>query len=292
MLSRSVLGDLASHSFGFVPDDALANFQLPSPIFDGTSDFAAFSAMAIAVKVTPAPTLPKTALYLTEAGDTSAISVNDLHQGQIGDCFLISSIGELALTHSSAITNMIKQNANGTESVTLYTAPNGTSSYYGETTFKATTVTVNNNFLASGVNNGSNQDVVNGQKETWPQVLEEAVANLDGGYGAISNGGNPMIAMEQLTGHSASFMSPASLTLQGLQSDIAAGDLIAMDTPNNAGLPFNLVGNHAYMFEKLTITSGGAMVQLGNPWGVDQPALIPLAQLSKGFAEVDIGKFA
>ena len=37
----------------------------------------------------------------------------------------ISSIGELALNHPAAITNMIHVNANGTETVTLYTAANG-----------------------------------------------------------------------------------------------------------------------------------------------------------------------
>ena len=46
-------------------------------------------------------------LYLQETGDTSLISVNDINQGQIGDCFLLSSIGEIALWHPSAITNMI-----------------------------------------------------------------------------------------------------------------------------------------------------------------------------------------
>src|SRR5690349_24763804 len=36
-------------------------------------------------------------LYLQEAGDTSLISVRDINQGQMGDCFLLSSIGEIAL---------------------------------------------------------------------------------------------------------------------------------------------------------------------------------------------------
>jgi hypothetical protein len=232
---------------------------------------------------------PTQVLYLIEPGTTTAISVGDLYQGQIGDCFLISSIGELALTHPGAINNMIHSNANGTETVTLYTASNGSLPGFGTTAFKPVAVTVENVFPSYSVDTGATQDVVNGQKEIWPQVLEKAVATLDGGYGAIADGGNPMIAMEELTGQTATFMSPASLTLAALQGCIAAGDLIAMDT--SAGSPlYNLVGDHAYMFEKLTMQGSTAMLQLGNPWGFDQPTLIPLSQLAKGIVEVDIGK--
>src|SRR5262249_11459555 len=114
---------------------------------------------------------------------------------------------------------------------------------------------------------------------------------LNGGYSAISNGGNPMIAMEELVGQTTTSVSPASLTLQQLQGYMAAGDLIVMDTPFSGALPYNLVNSHAYMLESVTVISGTPMVQLGNPWGFNQPALIPLAQLASGIIEVDIGQF-
>ena len=235
-------------------------------------------------------------MYLTEPGDASAISVNDINQGQIGDCFLLSSIGELALFHPAAITNMITANANGTETVTLYDAANGSLPTYGTTSFKATSVTVTNSaFLSDGVNNGATQDVVGTQKEIWVQVLEEAVANLCGGYNAIANGGNPMIAMEELTGCSATSISPSALTVAELQSYTAAGDLVVMDTANSSSLPYSLVGDHAYMFVGLTTVNGTPMVQLDNPWGPSiaayAPQLIPLSALSQGIVEVDIGQY-
>ena len=87
-------------------------------------------------------------------------------------------------------------------------------------------------------------------------------------------------------------MSPASLTLSQLQSFMAAGDLIVMDTPSAGTLPYGLFNCHAYMFESLTMVSGTAMVQLGNPWGFDQPSPIPLSMLATGIVEVDIGQFA
>ena len=42
-----------------------------------------------------------------------------------------------------------------------------------------------------------------------------------------------MIAMEELTGQTATSVSPAALSLQQLQSYITAGDLITMDTPSS-----------------------------------------------------------
>ncbi len=231
----------------------------------------------------------KMALYLTETGDTTPVSVNDIHQGQIGDCFLLSSIGEEVLTSNASISAMIKSNTNGTETVTLYEAKNGSLATFGTTQFKAVTVTVANNFQANSVNNGSTQDVVGGVKEIWPQVLEQAVAQLNGGYSSIANGGNPVIAIEELTGKAANFYSAASVTLSQLQSYVTAKDMIVLDTSAAGNSTYNLVGSHAYMFDGLVVKSGTTYVQALNPWGVDQPNLIPVSSLGKAFVEMDVG---
>lgn len=234
----------------------------------------------------------KMALFLTEAGDATAISANDIHQGQIGDCYLLSPMGDLAGSHASMISNMIHVNADGTETVTLFKALNGSAAMPGATAFKAITETVNNLFPTNGVNNGSSQDVVNGTKEIWAQVLENAAAQAGGGYSGIGNGGNPAMAMEELTGHSAYAYSPNGITAAVLQSFIAAGDIMTFDTKGSAGLGYNLVSGHAYMFNSVVATSGGPAVSLSNPWGFDQPSLIPVSKLSSVFAEVDVGKTA
>src|SRR5579863_8073929 len=178
-----------------------------------SGDLAADRAMPSASAAAAAPTTPgtaATALYLLEPGNTSLISIYDINQGQIGDCFLLASIGEIALWHPSAIMNMIHANADGTETVTLHLAASGQLPTYGTTQFRATTVTVTNVFPSYAVNNGATQDVVNGVKEIWVQVLEKAVATLEGGYNSIAYGGYPEIAMEELTGQQASWMSPGS----------------------------------------------------------------------------------
>jgi Calpain family cysteine protease len=266
--------------------------------YTGTSDAAYLQSPLIDLAASAALSMPTAvaltqALFLTEAGTTTAISVADINQGQLGDCFLLSSFGEEALFHPSAITNMIHNNGNGTETVTLYTDRSGHLPTFGSTSFKAATVTINNSFPTNSVDNGAKQDVVGRQKEIWPQVVEKANATFNGGYGAIANGGYPVLAMEELTGQMAASISPVNLTLAALQKYIAAGDLITMDTSSNGGLPYGLVNNHCYMFEKLIGSSGSAMVQLGNPWGFDQPSAIPLSQLSRGgIVEVDIGHTA
>ena len=98
-----------------------------------------------------------------------------------------------------------------------------------------------------------------------------------------------MIAMEELTGHAASYMSAASVTLANLQSFVTAGDLVVMDTLSRGSLPNGLFNNHAYMFEGVTGSGASAMVHLGNPWGFDQPTPMLVSQLSHGFVEVDVG---
>ncbi|GAC1339915.1 MAG: hypothetical protein NVSMB18_08980 [Acetobacteraceae bacterium] len=234
----------------------------------------------------------KMALYLTETGDTAAVNINDIHQGQIGDCFLLSSIGEIARTHPDFIQKMIHANADGSETVQLYVGRNGFLPSPGATTYKPVAVTVSNVFPTYAANNGATQDVVGSQKEIWVQVVEKAVSALGGGYSSIANGGNPTVAMEELTGHAASYMSAGSVTADMLKSFSAAGSLVTFDTPNRSNLPFNLVGNHAYMFEGLVSTGGSMSVALGNPWGYHQPMLIPVSQIGKTFAEVDVGRIA
>jgi hypothetical protein len=253
-----------------------------APVYD--PDFASAPKVSVSDPVELTQTL-----YLTESGDANAVSLDDIHQGQMGDCFLLSSIGEIAMLKPSFIQGMIHSNASGTETVTLYEASNGRLPVWNTTAFKAVSETITNVFPTDSVNSGVGQDVVGSMKEIWPQVLEKADATLNGGYAGIANGGSPVIAMEELTGVAATYMSPSGVSLAVLQSFIKADDLIVMDTLSRGNLPDGLVNDHAYMFESVTGSGATATVQLANPWGFDQPAPILLSQLSRGIGEVDIG---
>jgi hypothetical protein len=265
-------------------------FLDPSTLVDGIADPGFVGAFGIGP--VGASTSLTYALYLTERGDSNAISLNDIHQGYIGDCFLLSPIGEIARVQPSFIANMVHVNSNGTETVTLYNA--NLSNWYAKS-WKPVAATVSNVFQSNSVNSGAGQDVVGNQKEIWPQVLEKAVATLNGGVNGslapIANGGYPFLAMEQLTGKPASWMSPASLTLPQLLNMVAAHDLLTFDT-YYSNQQYNLVGNHSYMFEGVTGSGAAAVLHFGNPWGFDQPAPIPFSQVSRVFAQVDVGHVA
>jgi hypothetical protein len=231
-------------------------------------------------------------LYLQEPGDAAAISVYDINQGQMGDCYLLSSIGEIALFHPSLITQMIQANADGTETVTLYKAANGSLPNIGTATYAPDAINVTNTFPSNSVNNGATQDVYDGQKEIWVQVLEKAVATLNGGYNNIANGGIPSISMEELTGCAAASYSVSAVSLPQLQTDISGGDLITFDTQDSQSLPYGMYGDHAYMFESLSTVNGTVMVNLLNPWGFDEPSPIPFSQIGTVCDEIDVGQVA
>jgi hypothetical protein len=287
----------ARHSLHFCHDDSTTTNDI-----DGTSrafDLSTFrpdpvliarTAGSAATANTAGSSDSSQALYLQEAGDTAPISVHDINQGQLGDCFLLAAFGELALQHPDAITNMIHVNRNGSETVTLYMDSDGQTPFFNTSAYKPTYVGVPNSFPSNSVNSGAGQATIGNQKEIWPQVIEKAYATVNGGYPGIDDGGYPVVAMEELTGQMATVTLPSSFTLAALQANIAAGNLIVMDTGYNSNLPFNLVADHAYMFEGLVQGSNGPMVQLGNPWGFNQPSLIPFSQLAQGISEIDIGK--
>jgi hypothetical protein len=290
-LANDTLTPFDPWQFGYLsPFDGVTSLGL-QPLAYESPDPGILVAAGAAASLGTTSTGLTMVLYLQEPGEASAISAYDINQGQMGDCYLLSSIGELALFHPTWITRMIQSNANGTETVTLYDAANGSLPNIGATAYKPVAINVTNSFPGNAVNSGASQDVYNGQKEIWVQVLEKAVATLYGGYNGIANGGIPSIAMEELTGCTATSVSPASVSLQQLQSAISAGDLITFDTGGSGNLPYAMFGDHAYMFNSLSTVNGTVMVNLLNPWGFDEPTAIPFSQIGSVIDQIDIDQF-
>jgi hypothetical protein len=234
---------------------------------------------------------PTDVLYLTEPGNASAISVTDINQGEIGDCFMLADLAELALFKPSAISDMIKSDGGGTYTVDLYAEANGSLpgyGYAGPLVMDPQTVTTAE-MSPDGVNSNTFATTANGQAEIWPQIIETAFAQLNGGFGAIANGGYPYVAMEELTGQNAASPWLQSVTSASLAAYMAAGDLVVLGTGAGAD-PAVLVTSHAYALEGLQSIGGASYVDLYNPWGNDQPSPIAVSQLSADFEEIDVGK--
>jgi hypothetical protein len=233
----------------------------------------------------PEATGLRNTLYLQDSGEKTVIGARDIYQGGIGDCFMLSPLGLIAKLHPGRIENMIRDNADGTYSVSLYRDASGGAVSFASRRYKEVEVKVDTNFAGNGVNNRATDNVVGDQKEIWAQVIEKAYATMKGGYAAI-NMGYSTLAMAELTGVKASFVAASRVTETVLLNAIAGGDLVTFDTPAKGGLGYGLVGSHSYMFDGLVGTGQGAAVKLLNPWGFADPALIPVAQLAKVFSSV------
>ncbi len=254
---------------------------------------------------------PNQELFLKEPGDAQDISDDDIHQGRLGDCYLLSSLGEIARINPAVIRQMVKDNGDGTYTVTLYKRKSGAGHFIagaltGHPAMEPVKITVDGNFPTGtdedkgSANQGADQDKVGSKKEIWVQVIEKAYAKLNGGYKEIS-GGHASDAMTALTGQDASessmtgFLGIGGVSQDDLVKAFQAGKPVVLNTPKKDNLPFNLVGPHAYMLEDIVVgTDGKAMVTLRNPWGDNPGNANPLIKikfedLSKGITSVDIG---
>ena len=242
-------------------------------------------------KETPAPSVPG----MTDPQD---VMQTDVNQGMIGDCYFLAVVGDIAKMKPAIIRNMIKDNGNGTYTVTFYQHKGGVSGFFasllGGSDFEPVLETVDSNFGSNVANTQQPGDGrVGNQHEIWVAVVEKAFAKLNGGYDKITQGGYPMNAMEAVTGKKAGQKPINSVTAAELQADLAAGKPVVLDSlaqPNpNQLLPFGLVGPHAYMLDSIVITPQGALVQLKNPWGNRHPKPIPFNQLSQSIGWVETG---
>jgi hypothetical protein len=215
----------------------------------------------------------------------SGPSMSDINQGALGDCYLLSSLAEVACQNSNVISSMFTSNGNNTYGVKFYV--NGVAEY----------VTVNNS-LASSVNSGA---------DMWASLAEKAYTQLqssgivtgaginDGNsYSTIGNGGAPEFALEEITGaskitdfaaggsswYNISYNSSLSFTgytsgnsttsvLDTLAADLAKGDDVILSSYTNAssGGKATLIADHAMSIYGYDATTGELEVR--NPWGTE-----------------------
>jgi Calpain family cysteine protease len=217
---------------------------------------------------------------------------SDIHQGAVGDCYFVSSLGEVALKNPSAITNMFVVNGDGTYTV----------KFYGP--FGADYVTVDA-YLPTNANGqliyaSRGASYTNAGNELWVALAEKAYAQLNqfgwsrGGssdngansYAGLS-GGYINAALSHITGQSTvNFaMTSGASSFQTFVNAYNAGKSIGFasyQTPPSS----SVVGGHAYAV--VGYYAAAKTVTLFNPWGTEYGLVtMTWAQIQQNFQYYD-----
>lgn len=259
------LGDLSATSSQTQADDLIGEWFLGA-------NLPSLSLAAVG-EANLNPTYQNSSLPLY--GPSGAPTYEDVNQGYLGDCYFVSSLGEVALKDPSAIESMISSNGNGTYGVRFMV--NGKADY----------VTVNSELPVMGRGyrwaNGSTLEFANGKSDDWVAMVEKAYAELNAqtnaphgmelssasdSYEGIAAGAASALTL--LTGQSVNGygLSPydsakqlASI-LSATASSWNAGEEVLMSTPANSS--GNLVGDHMYMITGVNAAADTFTIQ--NPW--------------------------
>ena len=214
-------------------------------------------------------------------------SMSDINQGQLGDCFFMAPLAEVAQQDPSLIKSMIVGNGDGSYGVRFDV--DGAARY----------ATVDNK-LANGGN------IFNSSNHIWSSLIEGAYAELQGAgnvtgndddaansFSIIGDGGQAEYALEEITGASAIIdlsaagsnwdediynqsqnitSSTGGLSngeaLSLVEADLAAGNDVLLGSNTNA---YDANGNQTLISDhEMSIygfDTGTDMLEIRNPWG-------------------------
>lgn len=132
-------------------------------------------------------------IYTQGDGDDADLDINDIVQGALGDCFLLSSIAAVAKANPSIIQNIISYNDQDEYvTVTLHIRQ-------ADGSRVATQIKVDFYFPIGQVSEKFAY-AKGGDGELWVMIIEKAYAKEMGGYDVISKGGDALEALAVLTG--------------------------------------------------------------------------------------------
>lgn len=234
-------------------------------------------------------------LFVKGAGDVDEVSMNDIDQQAIGDCFFLGSLAAVVRHDPQRIKDMVVDHGDGTYTVTFkervpYTEP---------AQFVDRPITVKADFpggLKGSGHAGGGDVTKQGTVELWPLVFEKAYGqylNALNPYGTLALGGSSQLALEAITGRAAKadgewdygqmgiskpiYLGPPAKDFDELLSDFQAGKAITVCTSK---LEQSLVPSHCYAVDKVyQDADGNRWVELYNPWGNTHGGRIPFEQL-------------
>jgi hypothetical protein len=189
--------------------------------------------------------------------------IGDVNQGEVGDCYFMSSLAAFADVKPSVLVNSAVDMGDGTYVVQFMS---------GST---PTYVRVNNTFSTGGFACGFLYAFPGASQNIWASVIEKAFCEFRTGantYASIGGGWmSEVYADLGVNSQSFNFSSYNANTFYTLiSSDLAKGDAVTLATPNS---PPNLVGDHAYTLLSTLMVNGIPMFTVRNPWGVSGDSL-------------------
>lgn len=234
--------------------------------------------------------------------------LDDLHQGMLGDCYYLASLGALVRSDPDFLSDHVRPNANGAYTVTLY--EDG----------KPVEVTVTPEVPWTASSDGSPGSPAyshdddgtgwNGDRTLF-QIYEKAMAQSHGelapepgaGYGGM-NGGNASNYLPTLTGQDADWkgaddVSPGDMqsAVEGQRpvvvSTLGEDDAEGKDLYDPKRVP-HLIAGHAYYVDSVNTSTDPPTVTVVNPWGresgSDGTVTLTWEQFQQMTAGASIGK--
>jgi Calpain family cysteine protease len=204
------------------------------------------------------------------------VSYADVAQGQIGDCYFPSALAGIAHFRPEAIKKAIKDNGDGTYTVTFLEKNWRTGKYDPiERTIDGDLYVRSSGSPLYGATTGAN---TTSNMELWFPLIEKAYADWQGSYDAIGNGGSAGGVMEVMLGEETTSM------FLGTSATERAWTLIkeSVDAKNPSSLGTSddeakykgtgIYGDHSYSVLGYKEVNGKRYVQIRNPWGESEPS--------------------
>ncbi len=205
---------------------------------------------------------------------------SDVRQGAIGNCYFPAALASIAHSDPERIRNMIRQNDDGTFTVTFHNATSG----WGSSAGKKVEITVDADLYVrafggpvygSSLGTGTQAD----KMELWYPLIEKAYAQWKGSYEAIGNGGVSGKVMSEVMGASYDYQSISDFNKDRVWQTIKDGEkngwpmTAGTYSDDKSGRYTNtgVYANHAYSVLGVEEEGGVKYVKLRNPWGQSEP---------------------
>ena len=235
------------------------------------------------------------AKYEEYKGDFSGAGAKpeDVEQGALGDCYLLSALAAVARANPKAIEDLIKDNGDGTFDVTIYVDK----AWVGKK-FEKKTINVKPTFPTK---DGSPLYAAKGGEgpkgpRLWVMLIEKAFAIHKGSYPAMEGGfGGP--AMEQITGKAServdlSDKSEKELAdlidskMKGGAAVTAAADWVLLSSTKKKAAAEGVPSlQHEYAVSG--VDKSAMTIDLQNPWGFSHITALPFSKFKQWFRFID-----